>query len=85
MKVSHNNRGVIIMKFKNLRSIREDRDIRQKDIAKYLNISQNTYSQYETGVISLTAEVLIKLAEYYNVSIDYLLDRTNNPNINSEQ
>lgn len=85
MKVSHNNRGVIIMKFKNLRSIREDRDIRQKDIAKYLNISQNTYSQYETGVISLTAEVLIKLAEYYNVSIDYLLDRTNNPNKNSEQ
>lgn len=85
MKVSHNNRGVIIMKFKNLRSIREDRDIRQKDIAKYLNISQNTYSQYETGVISLTAEVLVKLADYYNVSIDYLLDRTNNPNINSEQ
>lgn len=83
--MSHNNRGVIIMKFKNLRSIREDRDIRQKDIAKYLNISQNTYSQYETGVISLTAEVLIKLAEYYNVSIDYLLDRTNNPNKNSEQ
>lgn len=73
------------MKFKNLRSIREDRDIRQKDIAKYLNISQNTYSQYETGVISLTAEVLVKLADYYNVSIDYLLDRTNNPNINSEQ
>lgn len=83
--MSHNNRGVIIMKFKNLRSIREDRDIRQKDIAKYLNISQNTYSQYETGVISLTAEVLVKLADYYNVSIDYLLDRTNNPNINSEQ
>ena len=68
-----------IVQFKNLRSIREDRDIKQKDIAKYLNVSQNTYSQYETGVISLTAEVLIKLADYYNVSIDYLLDRTNNP------
>lgn len=64
------------MQFKNLRGIREDRDIRQKDIAKYLNVSQNTYSQYETGVISLTAEILIKLADYYNVSIDYLLDRT---------
>ena len=69
------------MQFRNLRSIREDRDIKQKDIAKYLSISQNTYSQYETGVISLTAEVLIKLANYYNVSIDYLLDRTDNPNI----
>ncbi|MBQ7108593.1 MAG: helix-turn-helix transcriptional regulator [Clostridia bacterium] len=69
------------MQFKNLRGIREDNDIKQKDIANYLNISQNTYSQYETGVISLTAEVLIKLANYYNVSIDYLLDRTNNPKL----
>ena len=67
------------MQFKNLRGIREDRDIRQKEIAEYLNVSQNTYSQYETGVISLTAEVLIKLADFYNVSVDYLLDRTNNP------
>ncbi|MBE7054457.1 MAG: helix-turn-helix transcriptional regulator [Ruminococcaceae bacterium] len=69
------------MKFKNLRAIREDRDIRQKDISAYLNVSQNTYSQYETGVISLTAEILIKLSDFYNVSIDYLLDRTNNPNL----
>lgn len=69
------------MQFKNLKGIREDKDIKQKDIAKHLNVSQNTYSQYETGVISLTAEVLIKIADFYNVSIDYLLDRTNNPNI----
>lgn len=65
------------MQFKNLKAIREDRDIKQREIAKYLNVSQNTYSQYETGVISLTAEILLKLADYYNVSIDYLLDRTN--------
>ena len=70
---------VTVMKFKNLRAIREDRDIKQKDIAKILNVSQNTYSQYETGVISLTAEVLIKLSNYYGVSIDYLLDQTDNP------
>lgn len=69
------------MRFKNLKAIREDNDIRQKDIAKALNVSQNTYSQYENGVIALTAEVLIKLSDYYNVSIDYLLDRTNNPEI----
>lgn len=69
------------MRFKNLKGIREDRDIKQKDVAKYLNVSQNTYSQYETGVISLTAEILIRLADYYNVSIDYLLDRTNNTHI----
>ena len=69
------------MQFKNLRAIREDSDIKQKEIAAYLNVSQNTYSQYETGTISLTAEVLIKLADYYDVSIDYLLDRTENPNM----
>lgn len=69
------------MRFKNLRDTREDRDIKQKAVAKYLNVSQNTYSQYETGVISLTAEVLIKLADYYDVSVDYLLDRTDNPSM----
>lgn len=81
LQILHNNYEVIVMQFKNLRGIREDHDIKQKDIAKHLNVSQNTYSQYETGVISLTAEVLIKLADFYNVSVDYLLDRTNNPNV----
>ena len=70
------------MRFDNLKALREDRDIKQKDIAKVLNVSQNTYSQYETGIISLTAEVLIKLSDFYGVSIDYLLDRTNNPETN---
>ena len=70
------------MKYENLKSIREDRDIKQKEIAAILNVSQNTYSQYETGVISLTAEVLIKLSDFYDVSIDYLLDRTDNPKRN---
>lgn len=67
------------MQFRHLKEIRTDNDIKQKKIASYLNVSQNTYSQYETGVISLTAEILIKLSDYYNVSIDYLLDRTNDP------
>lgn len=70
------------MQFKNLRNIREDRDIRQKEVAAVLNVSQNTYSQYETGVISLTAEILIKLSDFYGVSIDYLLDRTDKPEVN---
>ncbi len=70
------------MIFNNLKSIREDNDIKQRQIAEILNVSQNTYSQYETGVIPITAETLIKLADYYDVSIDYLLDRTNNPKIN---
>ncbi len=67
--------------FKKIRDTREDNDLTQKDIAKVLNVSQSTYSQYETGVTSLTAEIIIKLADYYNVSIDYLLDRTDNPNM----
>ena len=79
LQILHNDFEVMIMQFKNLRAVREDRDLKQKDIAKVLNVSQNTYSQYETGVIALTAEVLIKLSDYYDVSIDYLLDRTNNP------
>lgn len=70
------------MQFRHIREIREDRDLRQKDIAKVLNVSQNTYSQYETGTIPLTAETLIKLSDYYNVSIDFLLDRTDKQSIN---
>ncbi len=67
------------MGFKNLRNIREDHDIKQRELAEILHVSQNTYSQYETGTIALTADVLIELADYYNCSVDYLLDRTNNP------
>ena len=69
------------MIFNNLKNIREDNDIKQRQIAEILNVSQNTYSQYETGVIPLTAETLIKLADYYNVSTDYLLGRTDNTNL----
>lgn len=69
------------MVFKNLKNIREDRDIKQKEIAQVLHVSQNTYSQYETGVIALTAETLIQLADFYKCSVDYLLDRTNDPEL----
>lgn len=70
--------------YKNIRAVREDRDLKQREVAAVLNVSQNTYSQYENGVISLTADVLVKLADFYNVSIDYLLGRTKNPEINKE-
>ena len=63
------------MVYKNIRNLREDRDLRQKDLAAKLNVSQNTYSQYETGVIEMTASTLIKLADFYGVSVDFLLDR----------
>ncbi len=62
-----------------LKDIREDRDIRQHTLADYLNIGQNTYSQYETGQRQLPIEVLIKLAEYFGTSTDYILGLTDNP------
>lgn len=65
------------MYFKNIRALREDNDIKQREIAAVLGVSQNTYSQYETGVIAFTDQVLLKLADYYGVSVDYLMDRTN--------
>ncbi len=60
-----------------LKDIREDKDITQKTIADYLNIKQNTYSQYENGQRQIPIELLIKLALYYNTSTDYLLGLTN--------
>lgn len=66
------------MIYPNLRNLREDMDYKQKDIAALLNVSQNTYSQYENGIIELTAPVLVKVADFYNVSVDYILGRTNN-------
>ncbi len=72
------------MIFPNIRNLREDNDYRQKDIAAVLNVSQNTYSQYENGIIELTAENLIKLANFYNVSVDYLLGRTEYKSVNNK-
>ena len=56
-----------------LKDLREDSDLKQKEIAEYLHIKQNTYSQYENGQRQLPIDVLIKLAKYYNVSTDYIL------------
>ena len=56
-----------------LRDLREDSDLKQQQIAEYLHIKQNTYSQYENGQRQLPIDVLIKLAKYYDVSTDYIL------------
>lgn len=65
------------MVYKNIKAIREDNDLTQSHMAKLLNVSQNTYSQYETGKIEWTASSLVKIADYFDISVDYLLDRTN--------
>lgn len=61
------------MKFKRIRDLREDNDLTQKQVAEKLNVTQQTYSDYELGRITITAEVLIKLSSIYRVSVDYIL------------
>ena len=60
----------------NLRNLREDHDLTQQQVAEYLNVKQNTYSQYEIGVLNYPIDVLCRLADLYQVSVDYLLGRT---------
>lgn len=59
-----------------LKEMREDNDIKQKDLAKELNILQNTYSQYENGQRQVPINILVNLALFYNTSVDYLLELT---------
>ncbi|MBQ9843652.1 MAG: helix-turn-helix transcriptional regulator [Oscillospiraceae bacterium] len=60
-----------------IRDLREDRDLKQKEVAEYLKIHQTTYSDYELGKLNVPVAVLHKLADYYGVSVDYLIGRTN--------
>ncbi|MBO5494726.1 MAG: helix-turn-helix transcriptional regulator [Eubacterium sp.] len=70
------------MYFRRLKDIREDHDLKQAEIADYLGIAQTVYSRYERGFQTIPIEHLLKLADYYNVSTDYLLGLTDNPNRN---
>lgn len=69
------------MEYKRLKNLREDNDKMQKELAIYLNITQQQYSLYERGIREIPIDLLIKLADFYNVSIDYILERTNNKKI----
>ena len=64
--------------YQRIRDLREDNDKNQTEIAKMLGMSQTGYSKYETGENDIPTAVLIKLAHYYNTSIDYLLGETDN-------
>ena len=67
--------------YKRLKDLREDNDKTQKDIADYLGMKQPQYSRYENGLRDIPSDILIMLADYYNVSTDYIFGRTNNPKI----
>jgi len=62
-----------------LRDLREDKDLYQKDVAKILDTTQQQYSRYETEENEISTTMLIKLANFYNTSIDYILKLTDNP------
>lgn len=60
-----------------IRDLRENRNLTQKELASYLRIHQTTYSDYELGRLNVPVSILHKLADFYDVSVDYLLGRTN--------
>lgn len=70
------------MVYQRLRDLREDRDLLQRQVAERLRCSQRVYSNYERGERDIPTDILIRLSEFYDVSVDYLLGLTNNPRRN---
>ena len=70
------------MLYRNIRALREDNDLTQKQLSEYLHCSQQVYSNYELGQRDIPTDILIKLADFYQVSIDYILGATENPKRN---
>ncbi len=68
-----------MQKFVRIRNLREDGDLSQAVLAEKLGLTQRTYSRYENADSMMPLDVLIKIADYYNVSVDYLLERTDSP------
>ena len=68
--------------YKRIRNLREDKDITQEKMGKILSCSQRVYSNYERGDIDIPTATLIKIADFHGVSVDYLLNRTDNPKTN---
>ena len=69
----------MIIMYERFKSFREDNDLSQKAVAELLSVAQTTYSDYELGKLNIPIPALIKLADLYNTSIDYLLERTDDP------
>jgi transcriptional regulator with XRE-family HTH domain len=65
------------MQFERIRNLREDSDLTQQQMADILFINRRTYSSYESGIRGIPIDILCKIADYYNTSIDYLVGRTN--------
>ena len=65
--------------YKRLRDLREDKELSQRELATILGMKQPQYFRYEKGVSNIPTDILIKLADFYGTSTDYILGRTNNP------
>lgn len=63
----------VTVMYPRIRDLREDRELSQQELAKLLNVSQTTYSRYETGKLDIPTQALIALAKFYGVSVGYLL------------
>lgn len=72
------------MKYQRIQDLREDVDLTQKEISEYLHISPRTYSHYENGTRNIPVDMLIRLANYYRTSMDYLVGRTDDPHWKNE-
>lgn len=70
------------MIYKRIRDMREDRDLTQKQMGEILSCSQRVYSNYECGELDIPTEILIKLADFHSVSVDYILNRTDKKETN---
>lgn len=68
--------------YRRIRDLREDHDLTQKQMAQVLNCSQQVYSNYELGQRDIPTDILIRLSQFHNVSVDYILGLTDNPKIN---
>lgn len=73
---------VIELKYKRIRELREDNDFTQSEIGKKINVPQRTYAYYESGERMIPPQVLSALADFYKVSVDYILERTDKPETN---
>ena len=65
--------SMVMGMYKRIRDLREDKDLSQKEMAEILNVSQSTYSRYESGYLDVPSEILIALSKFYHVSVDYIL------------
>ena len=70
------------MKFQRIQDLRTDADMSQKQLSEILHISQRSYSHYETGSRNIPVEMIIRLANYYDISVDYLIGRTDKKEMN---